>query len=72
MFNSQTYTREWIETLSKQNLIKSGNNQIDRIISKERIRDVIITNPTWNKLNKFKSGPPEAFWYWQKFVSFLK
>lgn len=53
-------------------LIKSDNNQIDRIISKESIRDVIITNPAWNKLNKLKSGSPEAFWYWQKSVSFLK
>jgi len=49
-------------------LIKTGNNQIERFISKESIKDITITNPEWNKLNKLKSGLPEAFWYWVKFI----
>ena len=49
------------------NLIQSEESiKIDRFKNPLEIKDWLIDNPQYNKLNKLKKNNPEAFFYWYK------
>ncbi|MBN2892732.1 MAG: nucleotidyl transferase AbiEii/AbiGii toxin family protein [Bacteroidales bacterium] len=45
-------------------LIKIGITEIQRFDNETNLSELIIENPTYNKLNKLKKNNREAFWYW--------
>ncbi|WP_034261004.1 nucleotidyl transferase AbiEii/AbiGii toxin family protein [Altibacter lentus] len=50
-------------------LIKSQiNNKIERFDNPLEVKDWLIENPKYNKLNKLKKNNPEAFFYWYKSI----
>ncbi|MDT0294887.1 nucleotidyl transferase AbiEii/AbiGii toxin family protein [Mesonia ostreae] len=50
-------------------LIKSSDDiKIDRFANPLVVKDWLIENPQFNKLNKLKKSNPEAFFYWYKTV----
>lgn len=54
-------------------LLKSPNkNTIERYKNPVEIKDWLIENPRFNKLNKLKKSNPEAFFYWCKAISKLR
>lgn len=42
---------------------------IEKFKSPEQIKELIITNTTFNWLNKLKKSNPEAFFYWEKAIA---
>ncbi len=45
-------------------LISSDKTAIEKFDNPVQIKDWIISNPLYNKLNKLKKTNPEAFFYW--------
>lgn len=50
-------------------LNKGGNQGIERFKNPLEIKDWLIEDQTYNKLNKLKKTNPEAFFYWYKSIS---
>ena len=42
---------------------------IEKFKSPDQIRELTITNPEFNWLNKLKKSNPEAFFYWEKAIA---
>ncbi|MCM4157605.1 nucleotidyl transferase AbiEii/AbiGii toxin family protein [Gramella sp. AN32] len=49
-------------------LIKSPDDKIERFDNPLEVKDWLIENPQYNKLNKLKKSNPEAFFYWYKTI----
>lgn len=47
-------------------LLNKKNQEIERFKNPLEIKDWLIEDPTYNKLNKLKKTNPEAFFYWYK------
>ena len=47
-------------------LLNKENQEIERFKNPLEIKDWLIEDPTYNKLNKLKKTNPEAFFYWYK------
>jgi len=47
-------------------IIKQDAAQIDKFKNPLQVKDWLITDPIYNKLNKLKKSNPEAFFYWYK------
>jgi predicted nucleotidyltransferase component of viral defense system len=50
-------------------LIRHGHINIEKYQDSANIKDWIIEDPVWNKLNKLKKSNPEAFFYWYQIVN---
>lgn len=50
-------------------LTKEKNQKIERFKNPLEIKDWLIEDPTYNKLNKLKKTNPEAFFYWYKVIN---
>ena len=61
---------EAITTSSKvaylTSLLNKENQEVERFKNPLEIKDWLIEDPTYNKLNKLKKTNPEAFFYWYK------
>ncbi|MCD4726651.1 MAG: nucleotidyl transferase AbiEii/AbiGii toxin family protein [Pirellulales bacterium] len=54
-------------------LLKKNNNQIERFTGDiESIKDFLIEETDYNKLNKLKKSNTEAFFYWYRAIELLK
>ncbi len=49
-------------------LISSDKTKIEKFDNPMQIKDWMISNPSYNKLNKLKKSNPEAFFYWYKTI----
>jgi predicted nucleotidyltransferase component of viral defense system len=49
-------------------LISSDKTAIEKFENPRQIKDWMISNPSYNKLNKLKKSNPEAFFYWYKTI----
>ena len=49
-------------------LISSDKTEIEKFDNPMQIKDWMISNPLYNKLNKLKKSNPEAFFYWYKTI----
>lgn len=47
-------------------LLNKENQEVERFKNPLEIKDWLIEDPTYNKLNKLKKTNPEAFFYWYK------
>lgn len=45
-------------------MIKYKKSDLQRFNKNLNVRDILIKNPEYNKLNKLKKNNREAFWYW--------
>lgn len=50
-------------------LLNIGNQKIERFKNPLEVKDWLIVDPTYNKLNKLKKIRPEAFFYWYKSIN---
>lgn len=55
----------YLSTLLKED----GNQKVEFYKNTAEIKDWLIENPAYNKLNKLKKSNPEAFFYWYKSIS---
>lgn len=53
-------------------LLNKENQEIERFKNPLEIKDWLIEDPTYNKLNKLKKTNPEAFFYWYNSVGLGK
>lgn len=53
-------------------IIKNDAAQIEKFENPLQVKDWLITNPLYNKLNKLKKSNPEAFFFWYKTVELIK
>ena len=53
-------------------IIKHDATQIEKFENPLQLRDWLISDPHYNKLNKLKKSNPEAFFYWYKIVELIK
>ncbi len=49
-------------------LLNKENQEIERFKNPMEIKDWLIKDPTYNKLNKLKKTNPEAYFYWYKAI----
>lgn len=49
--------------------LKNGKSKIERYTDSTALKDWIIADPNFNKLNKLKKSNPEAFFYWHIIIS---
>lgn len=49
-------------------LLNNGIHEIERFKNPLEIKEWLIEDPTYNKLNKLKKTNPEAFFYWYKSI----
>jgi len=52
-------------------IIMAEENALNRFTDPMEIKDLSITNPQYNKLNKLKKSNPEAFFYWFSALTLL-
>lgn len=53
-------------------LLNKGDQEIERFKNPLKIKDWLIGDPNYNKLNKLKKTNPEAFFYWYKSIGLVK
>jgi hypothetical protein len=49
-------------------IIKNDSDEIQKFENPIQLKDWLITDVHYNKLNKLKKSNPEAFYYWYKIV----
>ncbi|MFA5306777.1 MAG: nucleotidyl transferase AbiEii/AbiGii toxin family protein [Candidatus Babeliales bacterium] len=52
-------------------LISLDKTEIEKFDNPMQIKDWLISNPLYNKLNKLKKSNPEAFFYWHKTIEII-
>jgi len=52
-------------------MLKTNHSMIQKYEGTNSVKDLLIEDTHWNKLNKLKNSQPEAFWYWYRAIKIM-